>query len=190
MALTHRLSSGDRSHRNIIGRPALTTSDTRSPRTRAAILSSGIVISRPALTTRGYQIVESQEAVAHSHRIEADQRACAWLLCKQFDTEKAAYELGLQEARARINENDKMPNRLLTQITPSGMHHLEDKDIKAVWAYQFARRRGSVAARLALLTLLGIIKVRSGGDTAEQTATAAHRFGIPTEEWNQFLIEL
>ena len=38
------------------------------------------------------------------------------------------------------------------------MDHLEDNDIKAVWAYQYARRRGSVAARLALVTLMGIIK--------------------------------
>jgi hypothetical protein len=83
-----------------------------------------------------------------------------------------------------------MRNQLLTHMNWSGMDHLEDKDIRAVWAFLFARRRGSVAARLALLTLLDIIKVRSGGDTAEQTATAAHRFGIPIEEWNQFLLEV
>ena len=70
------------------------------------------------------------------------------------------------------------------------MDHLEDNDIKTVWAYQFARRRQSAAARLGLVTLIGIIKDRSGTADAAQTAAAAQRFGIPTEEWNQFQSEL
>ena len=67
---------------------------------------------------------------------------------------------------------------------------LEDNDIKAVWAYQFARRRQSAAARLALVTLIGIIKDRSGATDAAQTAAAARRFGITTEEWKQVQMEL
>jgi len=62
------------------------------------------------------------------------------------------------------------------------MDYLEDSDIKNVWAYQFARRRGRVAARLALVTLIGIIKDRSGAADAAQTSAAAQRFGIPTDE--------
>jgi hypothetical protein len=70
------------------------------------------------------------------------------------------------------------------------MDYLEDSDIKAVWAYQFARRTDSVAARLALITLIGILQERSGASNPDQTAAAAQRFGIPTEEWNQFQVEL
>ena len=55
----------------------------------------------------------------------------------------------------------------------SRMDYFEDSDIKAVWVYQFAKRTGSVAARLALVTLIGIIKERSGAADAVQTAAAA-----------------
>ena len=76
-------------------------------------------------------------------------------------------------------------NRLLPR-----MDYLEDNDYQAVWAYQYARRRGNRAARLALVTLIGIIKERSNSADAVQTAAAAQRFGIPTHEWNQFQSEL
>jgi hypothetical protein len=70
------------------------------------------------------------------------------------------------------------------------MDYLEDSDIKTLWAYQYARRRQSAAARLVLVTLIGIIKDRSGATDAAQTAAAAQRFGIQTEEWNQVQREL
>jgi hypothetical protein len=70
------------------------------------------------------------------------------------------------------------------------MDYLQDSDIKTVWAYQYARRTGSVAARLALVRLIAIIKDRSGAADATQTAAAAERYGIPTDEWNQFQSEL
>ena len=66
------------------------------------------------------------------------------------------------------------------------MDYLEDNDIKAVWAYQYARRRGRIAARLALVTLIGIIKDRSGAADAAQTAAAARA----SDEWNEFQSEL
>ena len=70
------------------------------------------------------------------------------------------------------------------------MDTLEDSTIKDVWAYHFPKRNGSVAARLVLVTLIGIISGRSDVDNAERTAAVAKRFGIPTEEWNQFQMEL
>jgi hypothetical protein len=74
-------------------------------------------------------------------------------------------------------------------VTCVDMKTLEDSTVKDVWAYHFPKRNGSVAARLVLVTLIGIIKKRSGADNAQRTATA-NRFGIPTEEWNQFEAEL
>ena len=70
------------------------------------------------------------------------------------------------------------------------MDTLEDSNIKDVWAYHFSRRVDSVAARLVLVTLIGIIKERSGAANPVQAAAAAQRFGIPEDEWNQFDIEL
>jgi len=70
------------------------------------------------------------------------------------------------------------------------METLEDSTIKDVWAYHFPKRTGSVAARLVLVTLMGIIKERSDVADAVHRAAAAKRYGIPTEEWNQFETEL
>jgi hypothetical protein len=75
-------------------------------------------------------------------------------------------------------------------ISSPRVDHHENSDIKGVWAYQYARRIGSVAARLALVSLIGIIKDRSGAADAAQTAAAAERYGIPSDEWNQFQSEL
>ena len=70
------------------------------------------------------------------------------------------------------------------------MDTLEDSNIKDVWAYHFSKRVDSVAARLVLVTLIDIIKERSGASNPIQTSAAALRFGIPAEEWNQFGMEL
>jgi hypothetical protein len=48
------------------------------------------------------------------------------------------------------------------------MDRFEDSDIKDVWAYHIARRVGNVAARLVLVTLIGIIKERSSAVAAAQ----------------------
>ena len=70
------------------------------------------------------------------------------------------------------------------------MDRLEDWHIKDVWAYHFSKRVDSVAARLVLVDLIGIIKDRSGASNPIETTAAALRFGIPAEEWNQFGMEL
>ena len=70
------------------------------------------------------------------------------------------------------------------------MDTLEDSNIKDVWTWQFPKRRESAGARLALMTLIGIIGERSGASNPAETAAAAQRFGIPIEEWNEFDTEL
>ena len=64
---------------------------------------------------------------------------------------------------------------------------IDDENIKDVWAYHFPKYRESSHSKVALVGLIRLICECSTGCTEPETAAAAaHRFGIPVAEFEQF----
>jgi hypothetical protein len=64
---------------------------------------------------------------------------------------------------------------------------LGDENIKEVWAYHFPRRKDNTASKAALVALIRLLSERSETcGEPETAAAAAHRFGIPRDEFDEF----
>ena len=64
---------------------------------------------------------------------------------------------------------------------------LDDDQIRDVWAYHFSRRRESITSKAALIALIRLISERAATcGEPESPAAAAHRFGIPIAEFDEF----
>jgi hypothetical protein len=64
---------------------------------------------------------------------------------------------------------------------------LDDELIKDVWAYHFARRRQDMSSKAALIALIRLVSDRAATcGEPETAAAAAHRFGIPLDEFDEF----
>jgi hypothetical protein len=74
--------------------------------------------------------------------------------------------------------------------TSAMINTLDDENIKDVWAYHFSRRRESLASKTALIALIRLVSERAATCGEPETpAAAAHRFGIPLAEFDEFARE-